>query len=136
MAEETIFSKIIAGDIPGVFLYEDEHCVVLMDAFPSLPGQSMVIPREPIDYFADAPDGLLSHLMLVAKKIARASDLAFATSRTCIVIEGFEVPHLHIKLYPISQASGVTALTDVITSTAEASLEDRQTQADAIKAAF
>jgi len=136
MSEQTLFQRIIADEIPGVVVHEDEHCVVLMDAFPSVPGQTMVIPREPVAYFAEADDALTTHLMQVAKKIARASDQAFKTSRTCLVIEGFEVPHLHIKLYPISEASGVTALTDVITSTREATMAERQAWGDAIKAAL
>ena len=136
MSEQTLFQRIIADEIPGVVVHEDEHCVVLMDAFPSVPGQTMVIPREPIAYFVDAEDPLLAHLMQVAKKIAQASDQAFKTSRTCLVIEGFEVPHLHLKLFPVSQASGVTALTDVITNTDEATLEERQQWANLIKAAL
>lgn len=130
----TIFEKIIAREIPAAFVYEDEQCIAIMDAFPSVPGQSMVIPREPHSYFADMPEDQYLHIMSVAKKIAAASDAAFDTARTCMVIEGFEVPHVHIKLYPISKASGVDALTDVITHTKPATEEERAVQAEQIKA--
>ena len=134
MSEKTIFSKIIDGEIPGVLAYQDEHCVVLMDAFPSIPGQCMVIPRTPVSYFVDLEPDLASHLMKVAQRIAKASDAAFNTSRTCLVIEGYQVPHVHVILYPVSQESGITALNDVRASIYEATLEEREATASKIKA--
>jgi histidine triad (HIT) family protein len=136
MSEKTIFSKIIDREIPGHFVYEDEHCVVLMDAFPSIPGQCMVIPRTPVNYFADLEPDLAAHLMKVAQRIAKASDSAFNTSRSCLVIEGYQVPHVHVILYPVSQASGITALNDVRTSIYEATLEEREINASKIKASL
>ena len=133
---ETIFSKIIAGEIPGVFVHLDDRCVVLMDAFPSVPGQCMVIPREPISYFGDMSDELFTHIMSTARRIAQACDTAFNTSRTCVVIEGYQVPHVHVILYPVSQESGVTALNDVRSSIYEATLEEREANASKIKAAL
>lgn len=136
MAEKTIFERIIDGEIPGVFVHQDEHCVVLMDAFPSIPGQCMVIPREPISYFADLDGDLAAHLMLVAQRVAKAADAAFNTSRTCLVIEGYQVPHVHVILYPVTKESGITALNDVRASTYEATLEEREANAAKIKAAL
>ncbi len=136
MDEKTIFSKIIDQEIPGVLVYQDEHCVVLMDAFPSIPGQCMVIPRTPVSYFADLEPDLAGHLMKVAQQIAKASDAAFNTSRTCLVIEGYQVPHVHVILYPVSQESGITALNDVRASIYEATLEEREINAAKIKAAL
>ena len=133
---ETIFTKIINREIPGVFVYQDEDCVVLMDAFPSIPGQCMVIPRTPISYFADLTPELLAHLMHVAQKIAKALDVAFTTSRTCLVLEGYQVPHVHIILYPVTKESGISTLNDVRASTYEATLEEREMNAQKIKAAL
>lgn len=130
----TIFEKIIDGEIPGVFVYEDEQCVVLMDAFPSIPGQCMVIPRDPVSYFADLDPDLAAHLMQVAQRVAKATDAAFTTSRTCLVIEGYQVPHVHLILYPVTQESGITALNDVRASTYETTLEEREANASKIKA--
>jgi len=132
----TIFEKIIAEEIPGVFVHQDEHCVVLMDAFPSVPGQCMVIPRTPVSYFADLDPDLAAHLMQVAQRVAKACDTAFTTSRTCLVIEGYQVPHVHLVLYPMSQESGITALNDVRNSTYEATLEEREANAAIITAAL
>ena len=97
----TLFEKIINKEIPSVFLYEDEICVVIMDKFPSTEGQTLVIPRKPIDYIFDLDDETYKHIFKVAKKIALASDVALNTIRTCLVVEGFEVPHVHIRLYPV-----------------------------------
>lgn len=97
----TIFSKIIAREISAQFVYEDDICVVVMDKFPAVAGQTLVIPRLEVDYAFDLPNDIYQHIFAVAKKIAKASDTAFNTARTCLVVEGFEVPHVHIKLYPM-----------------------------------
>lgn len=99
----TIFSKIINREIPAHFVYEDEVCVVIMDKFPSVTGQVLVIPKAEIDYAFDLPDEVYQHLMIMAKKVAIALDIVFATERTCLVVEGFEVPHVHVKLFPIQE---------------------------------
>jgi len=106
----TIFEKIIVHEIPGVFLYEDDLCVVIMDAFPATRGQCLVIPREAIDYAFDCSDELYTHLMMVSKKIVHALDAALNPVRTCLVIEGFEVPHTHIKLYPVYEGNKLATL--------------------------
>lgn len=97
----SIFTKIINREIPGHFIYEDEFCVAIMDKFPSVKGQSLVIPKKDIDYAFDLDDDSYIHLFKVAKKIARASDRALGAVRTCLVVEGFDVPHVHIKIYPM-----------------------------------
>ncbi len=102
---ESIFSKIIAREIPAQFVYEDDLCVVIMDKFPTVTGQSLVIPKQEIDYAFDLSDELYQHLFTVAKRIAVASDKALNTARTCLAIEGFEVPHAHIKLYPLDSTA-------------------------------
>lgn len=99
----TIFTKIINHEIPGHVVYEDEICVVLMDKFPAVLGQTLVIPKQEVDYLFDLPPATYHHLFEVAQKIAKASDIAFNTIRTCLVVEGFEVPHVHLRLYPMTK---------------------------------
>jgi histidine triad (HIT) family protein len=99
--EKTIFERIILGDIPSVKVYEDDICVVIMDKFPIVTGQMLVIPRQPIDYAFNMDDATYSHILMVSKKMVHAIDKALTPLRTCLVIEGFEVPHAHIKLYPV-----------------------------------
>ena len=131
MSEKTIFSKIIDGEIPGCFVHEDDLCVVIMDVFPSVPGQVLVIPKEPVAYAFDLSDNTYTHIMNVTKQVAKVLDTVFNTSRTCIVIEGFEVPHTHIKLFPL--AASETALTNVLIHTAPADQEELEKQRDLIK---
>lgn len=99
---DSIFSKIIRREIPAVFVYEDDICVVIMDKFPGITGQTLVIPKIEVNYAFDLDDATYTHIFNIAKRVALASDKAFATNRTCLVVEGFEVPHVHIKLYPMS----------------------------------
>ena len=97
----SIFTKIINREIPGHFIYEDEFCVAIMDKFPAVKGQSLVIPKKDIDYAFDLDDDSYIHLFKIAKKIAKASDKALDAVRTCLVVEGFDVPHVHVKIYPM-----------------------------------
>jgi histidine triad (HIT) family protein len=97
---QTLFEKIIAGEITSVKLYEDDSCIAIMDAFPGVKGQSLVIPKSPIDYIFNLDEETYSHIFLIAKKIARATDKALSPLRTCLIVEGFEVPHAHIRLHP------------------------------------
>lgn len=101
--EPSIFTKIIKGEIPGVRVFEDESVIVLMDKFPSTKGQVLVIPKEQIDYIFDIPDPLYTHLFEISKKVAKAQGAAFKPKRVCVVVEGFQVPHAHIRLYPVPE---------------------------------
>lgn len=102
---ETIFSKIIRREIPAVFVYEDDKCVVIMDKFPSTKGQTLVIPKIEVDYLFDLDDATYQHIFKIAKQVAKASDEALKPKRTCLAVEGFEVPHVHIKIYPVTDTS-------------------------------
>lgn len=101
----TIFTKIIERELPGHFIYEDEICVALLDKFPAVPGQAIVIPRQEVDYLFDLDEATYTHLCSVAKTVAKALDTVFAAKRTCLVVEGFEVPHVHLKLYPMTSTA-------------------------------
>lgn len=101
----SIFTKIINRKIPGHFIYEDDFCVAIMDKFPAVKGQSLVIPKKEIDYAFDLDDDSYIRLFKIAKKIAKASDEALNAARTCLVVEGFDVPHVHIKIYPMQDTS-------------------------------
>ncbi|MEK7462503.1 MAG: HIT family protein [Patescibacteria group bacterium] len=118
----TIFSKIIAGEIPGFFVYQDEVCVVIMDKYPAVTGQSMVILRRETPYIFDLTDAEYAHIFSVAKRVAKASDQVLATKRSCLVVEGFEVPHVHIKIYPMPDTA--TNLGNVMCERVKAHDED------------
>ncbi len=98
----TIFTKIINREISAQFVYEDDMCAVIMDKFPVVPGQVLIIPKVEVDYFFNLDEEVSLHLLSIMKKVTKALDLTYHTLRTCVVIEGFEVPHAHIKLYPLT----------------------------------
>lgn len=97
---DSIFTKIIKREIPAEIIYEDEQVIVIPDKFPSMEGQTLVITKRQVPYIFELSSDEYAALMNVTRKIARALDVAFATLRTCVVIEGFEVPHVHVRLYP------------------------------------
>ncbi|MAQ59177.1 HIT family protein [bacterium] len=114
----SIFSKIINREIPGHFIYEDDQCAVILDKYPAVPGQCLVILKREVDYIFDLTEAEYQHLFATVKKVAHALDTTFNTERTCVVVEGFEVPHVHIKLYPMANKN--ENLGDVITRVEEA----------------
>jgi histidine triad (HIT) family protein len=130
----SIFTKIINREIPGHFIYEDDFCVAIMDKFPAVKGQSLVIPKKDIDYAFDLDDDSYIHLFKIAKKIAKASDRALGAARTCLVVEGFDVPHVHVKIYPMQDTE--KALGAIMHEGAEASDEELSLVATQITAAL
>ncbi|MFM2374370.1 MAG: hypothetical protein RLZZ234_365 [Candidatus Parcubacteria bacterium] len=105
--EPSIFTKIIQREIPAEIIYEDEHTMVIPDKFPSMEGQLLVIAKRQEAYVFNLSDDEYHALMKTTKKMARALDTVCATLRTCIVVEGFEVPHVHVRLYPCRSAEMV-----------------------------
>jgi histidine triad (HIT) family protein len=105
MSRDCIFCKILAGEIPHVKLYEDDSCLIVMDKFPVLKGQVLAIVKKHEPYIFDLDEEMYSKALLAAKKVVKAMDKAMGISfhsddRTCMVVEGFEVAHAHIKLFP------------------------------------
>ena len=100
---KTIFEKIIDREIPAIFVYEDEKVLAIMDKFPAVSGQVLVIPKEPVDYVFDIEDEKYNYLFTIAKKIGGAMHKAFMAKRVCMLVEGFHVPHVHIKMYPVRE---------------------------------
>jgi diadenosine tetraphosphate (Ap4A) HIT family hydrolase len=98
----TIFSRIIAGDIPGTFVHRDEHCVVFMSINPLARGHALVVPLAEIDHWVDLDPVLAAHLFAVAHRIGRAQQAAFACERVGLIIAGYEVPHTHLHVVPTS----------------------------------
>lgn len=128
----TIFTKIINRELPGHFVYEDDICVVLMDKYPAVIGQSMVILRRESPYLFDLTEEEYHHLFSIAKHVAKASDIVFKVDRSCLVVEGFEVPHVHIKIYPMPQTT--TNLGNVMCERTKAHDEDLEEYAKKIRA--
>ena len=101
----TIFSKIIAGEIPSYKIAEDEHFFAFLDIFPLREGHVLVIPKSETDKFFDLEDSYLSKMLVFAKPIAKAIEKAFPCNRVGISVIGIEVPHAHMHLIPINSAN-------------------------------
>lgn len=98
----TIFSKIIAGEIPSYRIHEDEHFYAFLDINPLVQGHTLVIPKLENDYIFDIEDDLLASMMVFAKKVALAIDQTMVCKRVGVAVLGLEVPHAHIHLVPIN----------------------------------
>ncbi|MEQ5803207.1 HIT family protein [Halomonas sp. H10-9-1] len=103
----SIFTRIMQGEIPGHFVYEDDQCVVIMTIQPMKPGHVLVIPREEVDHWDDLPEPLYQHLMTVSRRLAKAIKKAFPCQRVGMLIVGLEVPHVHVHLMPLDAMSDI-----------------------------
>lgn len=112
----TVFSRIIAGELPGIFVHRDDDCVAFLSVNPLAPGHTLVVPIAEIDHWIDVPGELATHLFAVAQRIGRAQHAALGCERVGLIIAGYEVPHTHIHVVPtthIGQFDFATAATDV-----------------------
>lgn len=96
----TLFTKIINGEIPGRFLWQDDDIVAILTIAPITPGHALVLPRREIEHWLDADAETLAGLMDVAQRIGTAQREVFAAKRVGVLMEGFEVPHLHVHVWP------------------------------------
>jgi histidine triad (HIT) family protein len=96
----TIFSRIIAGEIPGTFVHRDDRCVAFMSINPLARGHALVVPIEEVDHWIDASPDLVAHLFAVTHRIGRAQKQAFDCERVGVIVAGYEVPHAHIHVIP------------------------------------
>lgn len=97
----TIFTKILAKEIPSYKIAEDENFYAFLDISPLEEGHTLVIPKVEVDYIFDMEDELLAKFHLFAKKVALAIDASITCKRVGIAVIGLEVPHVHIHLIPL-----------------------------------
>lgn len=100
----TIFSKIIAGEIPSYKIAADEKFYAFLDIFPLVKGHVLVVPKNETDKFFDLSADYLKDILVFAKPIAQAIEKAFDCNRCGISVVGLEVPHAHLHLVPINAA--------------------------------
>ena len=99
----TIFSKIIAGEIPCYKIAEDENYFAFLDINPMTKGHTLIVPKKEEDYIFNLNDETLSGMMLFAKKIAKSLEKSVECVRIGVAVIGLEVPHAHIHLIPINK---------------------------------
>ena len=117
----TIFSRIIAGEIPCYKVAEDDRFFAFLDINPL--GHTLVVPKQEIDYIFDLNDDDLAAMHVFAKSVARAIEKAVPCKRVGVAVMGLEVPHAHIHLIPINKES------DMIISNPKQKLSDEEFKA-------
>lgn len=101
----SIFSKIVAGEIPCYKVAENDEFLAFLDINPVAKGHTLVIPKQETDYIFDLDDDLLGRMMVFAKRVARAQESVIPCKRIGLAVMGLEVPHAHIHLIPITKES-------------------------------
>ncbi len=101
----TVFTKIIEGEIPGRFVYEDDDTVAFLTIEPMTQGHTLVVPRAEIDQWQGIEQAVFGRIMSVAQLIGKAVCRAFEADRAGLIIAGLEVPHLHVHVFPARNLS-------------------------------
>lgn len=101
----SIFTKIVQREIPAHIIYEDDDFIAFLDIFPSHRGQTLVVPKEEVSSrFSTVDTALLHKAITVAQTVAKKIEERLPDIERCIlVIEGLEIDHLHLKLYPVNR---------------------------------
>ena len=115
----SIFSRIVAGEIPCYKVAEDERYFAFLDINPMVKGHTLVIPKREVDYIFDLDDEELAGLHLFAKRVAEAQKKAFPCQRIGMAVLGMEVPHAHIHLIPLQRESDMLFSNPKLTFTSE-----------------
>lgn len=98
----SIFSRIVAGEIPAHKIAETDDYLAFLDVMPTATGHTLVIPKQEVDYIFDLDNELYNGLMAFAKKIAPAIEKAVPCKRIGVAVVGLEVPHAHVHLIPLN----------------------------------
>ena len=105
----TVFTKIINGELPGRFVYEDDDIVAFLTIAPITVGHTLVVPRAEIDNWQDVEPAVFGRVMEVSQLIGKAVCKAFGAERAGVIIAGLEVPHLHVHVFPAIQPRPTSA---------------------------
>ena len=100
MPMATVFTKIINGELPGRFVYEDDDIVAFLTIAPITHGHTLVVPRAEIDQWQNIEPAVFGRVMEVSQLIGKAVTKAFDADRAGVIIAGLEVPHLHVHVFP------------------------------------
>jgi histidine triad (HIT) family protein len=105
--EDSIFTKIIKGEIPSHKIYEDDKVIAFLTIRPVTDGHTLVVPKEQIDSIWELDPEAYSYLWETARTIAKHLQESMEVDRVGVVVKGFEVPHTHIHLIPVNKGSGI-----------------------------
>lgn len=102
--QDSIFTKIIKGEIPAYKIYEDEKVIAFLDAFPQTPGHTLVVPKVQVDHIWDLEREDYAYLFGIVRKLGPHIRKTLNATRVGVVVEGFGVPHTHVHLIPIENS--------------------------------
>ncbi len=100
---KSLFSKIIAGEIPSYKVADDDRFYAFLDINPVAKGHTLVVPKQEVDYIFDQSDDMLAAHMVFAKRVAAAIRRAIPCKKVGVCVMGLEVPHAHIHLMPLNE---------------------------------
>ena len=115
----SIFSRIVAGEIPCYKVAEDDRFFAFLDISPVSKGHTLVIPKQEVDYIFDLDDETYNGLMAFARRVARAMGEAIECKRVGVAVMGLEVPHAHVHLIPITAESDMNFFREKLSLPAE-----------------
>ena len=104
---DSIFTKIIKGEIPCHKIEENEHFIAFLDIMPLKKGHTLVVPKVQVDYIFDLENQTLGELMIFAKKVAKKIEASIPCERIGVAVIGLEVPHAHVHLIPLVGISDI-----------------------------
>jgi histidine triad (HIT) family protein len=100
MQEDSVFTKIIKGEIPAYNVYEDDRVLAFLDVHPVQPGHTLVVPKKQIEKIEDLDEETYAHLWSTVKKLMLHYRAKLPGKRIALKVEGFHVPHVHVHIIP------------------------------------
>lgn len=128
----TLFTRIIDGELPGRFVWSDDRAVGFLSINPLGPGHTLVVPRAEVDHWVDAEPDLLAHLTSVAHAVGKAVRDIWQPPRVGLIVAGFEVPHLHVHVFPAWDMADF----DFRNAAPSVEAEEQEAQAEKLRAAL
>lgn len=110
--EDSIFTKIIKGEIPSHKIYEDEHTFAFLDIYPVQPGHVLVVSKEQVEFLWDLPDDLYQAVMITSKKVALRLREVMPPAYVHERVVGTDVPHVHVHLIPFNRTADLRVQPD------------------------
>jgi histidine triad (HIT) family protein len=110
--QDSIFTKIIKGEIPCYKVYEDDKTFAFLDIHPTQPGHTLVVPKIQVDHFDELEDDYYDALWRTVKKVATAQKSTFGRARIGISVVGTDVPHAHVHVFPFDKSAEYHAVPD------------------------
>ncbi|MFC2148056.1 HIT family protein [Bacteroidota bacterium] len=110
---ESIFTKIINGDIPSYKIAEDDKYFAFLDINPNAEGHTLCIPKKEVDKIMDMDEALYLGLMAFSRRVGKAIEAAIDCKRVGITVIGLEVPHVHVHLIPLNKMADATFMNKI-----------------------